>query len=221
MIINSNFRDYYDSSHGGWIDKTIVYNRKEEDIYDIILYKKYKKEIGYIGSDIQSTKIDGIKITKKFFIVGFCGKLYILFHYKKFNKNTNIIIEESFNYNKNNIELYIKNNDYSYRNKYYLNEIENVYNIFNNRNDNTLFLKYKTPIFIIKLHDDFSLRKDIKLNDIEFFKVKDSFSAYNDLEIFLSNILLTNEKENIEISDKDKIISKGFDYKFSFRKDKK
>jgi hypothetical protein len=37
MIINSNFRDYYDSSHGGWIDKTIVYNRKEELIKDDLL----------------------------------------------------------------------------------------------------------------------------------------------------------------------------------------
>lgn len=44
--------------------------------------------------------------------------------------------------------------------------------------------------------------------------------VYQDVSMFISNILVNKEKSDIVISDKDLIIGKGFDYKTSFRKEK-
>ena len=224
MIINSNFRDYYDTSNGGWLDKTIVYNRKEEDINDNRFLKRLKNNIDYIDSTTHSSRDNDIKTIKEFSLVGFCGKFYVLYHYKKYHTLTDEVIKESYNYNRENIDTYINDIDvskyYLKYNKYKLTKLENLYRNYNNKEDYTLFIKYKTPILFIDIYKFNIIKKDIKLNDIEFFKVKDSFTAYNDLEIFLSNVILTNEKEPLESTDKIKILSKGFDYKYSFRKEK-
>ena len=80
MIINSRFRDYYDSSNNGWIDKTVVYNRKEEDIVDELLARKLKEEFSYMHLNTRYDKKS--RLYHNFYIIGFCGKLYPLVNYK-------------------------------------------------------------------------------------------------------------------------------------------
>ena len=55
------------------------------------------------------------------------------------------------------------------------------------------------------------------LKDVEFYKVLDSFTAYQELDMFISGTLPQSTAMPIEISDKDKIPQHGFD-KWSFRK---
>lgn len=55
------------------------------------------------------------------------------------------------------------------------------------------------------------------LKDVEFYKVLDSFTAYQELDMFISGTLPQSTAMPIEIADKDKIPQHGFD-KWSFRK---
>jgi hypothetical protein len=58
------------------------------------------------------------------------------------------------------------------------------------------------------------------LKDIEFFKIKIPPDTFREIVTFISNVLTNPEKESPPLPNKLKIISKGFDYKTSFRKPK-
>src|SRR5208283_3990318 len=57
------------------------------------------------------------------------------------------------------------------------------------------------------------------LKDYEFYKVFDTYQAFQEIQMFIGGVLGNKEKEIIEVADKYKIAKHGFD-KFSFRKDK-
>lgn len=58
------------------------------------------------------------------------------------------------------------------------------------------------------------------LKEIEFYKKIDSFTAFQELSMFISGIMGGKSPCMIEISNDDKIAKHGFD-KYSFRKEKK
>ena len=43
--------------------------------------------------------------------------------------------------------------------------------------------------------------------------------AFQEIEMYISGVLGINNKPTVEISDKNKIVGRGFDLKYSFRKD--
>ena len=55
------------------------------------------------------------------------------------------------------------------------------------------------------------------LNEYQFYKVFDAFRAFQEIQMFIGNVL-TGEKKIIDIDDKYKITQHGFD-KWSFRKE--
>ena len=59
------------------------------------------------------------------------------------------------------------------------------------------------------------------LNNYKFFKAHDTFTAFQNLQSYISGVLGTKENDIIEVSNKSKIIKAGFDLKTSFRKEKK
>ena len=56
------------------------------------------------------------------------------------------------------------------------------------------------------------------LKDYEFYKVIDPFKAFTEIQMFISGVLGTGEKDIVEVEDKYKIAQHGFD-KWSFRKE--
>lgn len=54
----------------------------------------------------------------------------------------------------------------------------------------------------------------------DFFKIKDSFTMFMEVDQWVSGVLPQN-KETVVLSDKSKIVKAGFDLKMSFRKSKK
>jgi len=56
------------------------------------------------------------------------------------------------------------------------------------------------------------------LKDYEFYKIFDSYQAFQEIQMFISGVLGSKEKDIIMIEDKYKIASHGFD-KWSFRKE--
>lgn len=56
-----------------------------------------------------------------------------------------------------------------------------------------------------------------RLYEVEFQKAIDPYTAYMELDMFISGVLGKTGGEMVTISDKDKIYKHGFDYKYGFR----
>jgi hypothetical protein len=239
MLIISKRKDYYDGVAGTvGVDKTIVYNRQivEFDEIDAPVffqhkspYVKDRKENPFINlsyHDINKEYLNQYQYYG-FFIVGFCGKLYIgwkLYSEEpSYNPDTKVLNTE-FNYNFDQIKKIVKIDGY-------WGNIEENVNKIKNFNAVQLFRDLKTPVFIydgdynrIKIEKNYR-RNNTKfiinplLKDYEFYKMFNTFQAFQEIQMFLSGVLGSGEKEIIDVADKYKITQHGFDYKWSFRRE--
>jgi len=238
MLIISKKKDYYDGVVGTMgVDKTIVYNREVKEFTEYEFPEPFKRKVSdYYVKQVQPfLKLGGYNTNKSsnyqdynYFIVGFCGKLYIGWKLYTETKsaftNNNIITTITYDFDNVNEILDCK------RNGYYGNLSDHVKNVLD-YDPMYLFRELNTPIFIYDNDFNrtfigrFSKGRNPKfiinpnLNDYEFYKVFDSFQAFQEIQMFLGGVLGNHEKEIIEVADKYKIEQHGFD-KWSFRKEK-
>ncbi len=244
MLIISKRKDYYDGVVGTTgVDKTIVYDRQitefdEKEFPDLFKHKspymKDRKENPFINLSYHDINKEYLKQYQYygFFIVGFCGRLYIgwkLYHEEpnhdpdsKHFRPKNLITE--FNYDFDEVKKIIKIEGY-------WGNIEENVNKIKNFNAVQLFRDLKTPVFIYDGDynrtevNKYYRRNDIKfivnplLKNYEFYKMFDAFKAFQEIQMFLGGVLGSGEKEIIEVADKYKITQHGFDYKWSFRRE--
>lgn len=238
-IINHKHKDYYDGVAGTTgIDKTIVYDRKlidvdEKDIPAFFAKRRYfTKEKESSFHDLYS-----YNLTKKgretypaysHFVVGFCGKLYV--GWKLYNRGKEIhcysnevitTITYDFDYIKTIVEL-----------KHWGGLLlEDTVNYIRSSNAIQLFRDCNSPVFIYdgdfnrtsidkkvwgyKQNSKFFINPILK--DYEFYKIFDTFQAFQEISMFMGGVLGNKEKDIVEVADKYKIGQHGFD-KWSFRK---
>lgn len=58
------------------------------------------------------------------------------------------------------------------------------------------------------------------LKNIEFYKVMDSYTVYQELDMYISGTLSYPQNAMVEVSDEQKVLKHGFDPKYGFRKRK-
>ncbi len=234
MYIISKQKDYYDGVVGSvGIDKTIVYERVAQEIES---NKDYPKTIVELADGDSSTWWDtGLnryhvkKDQKKFdgncaFIVGFCGKLYVGWKFyreikRQFGYSSHWKTE--FTYDIDHASKYMETK--IGKNTFLQDHLKNIVDA----NVLDVFREYNTPAFVYDCdwsEDNFggnyrhSFVINPKLKDLQFYKVFDAFTAFQEISMFLGGVLGVGEKEIIEIEDKYKIGQHGFD-KWSFRKE--
>jgi hypothetical protein len=84
-----------------------------------------------------------------------------------------------------------------------------------------LCLEFQTPVFRIDKHQgQFLITKNIELKAIEFYKVMDPFTVYQEIDMFMSNVMANDDMPMSPMTDLEKVESHGFDKKISFRKGK-
>lgn len=220
-ILNTNFHDYYDSVQIHGQDKSLIYLRKRIEIpiekiknhppYKLYTYNKFNTEF---------------QVTQ--YIIGFCNKIYLC---TKLQKNQE---PPKFAYNLQEVEEFIASNykkkqiEIFYSEKWQRNSFQSpfsspkyknfkeTFELFQNIQNNYKHLFQNHPIFTI-------YSKKIIFNDclknFEFYKIFDSFSAFQEISMFLGNQAIPI-KPIPHIPDKIILEIKGFN-KFSFRKDKK
>jgi hypothetical protein len=71
--------------------------------------------------------------------------------------------------------------------------------------------KVKRKIYLQKWNGDF-------LNDLQFYKVKDAFSANQEISMFVGGVLPKPGANIVKLDNKERIQKAGFDFKTSFRK---
>jgi hypothetical protein len=234
-IIDKRRTDYYDGVVGTMgIDKTIVFERKEREIEPNNLNEIPKEFISKGYRDINPlANFDDFSLKHNCgfhkyspIIVGFCGKLYVgwkLFYKTKSNKLSNEETKIIITYNYDHVKHIIHNKSW------HLNLYDCI-NYIKNYDAMHIFRKFNTPTFIFDYNHnnvDWASERDINrmfyinpiLNTYSFYKVFDSFLAFQEIQMFISGVLGSNENQIIEIEDKYKIEQHGFD-KHSFRKDK-
>lgn len=238
MLIVSKHRDYYDSAVGLGIDKTIVYERhlKTIELPDDILLATTINYFEDFTSNYGS-RIPKNKYASGYFIIGFCGKLYIGFKFTKENNtnvpnplyNTKIIydIEEArkfFDFKKNeHKKWYWSGESNEERLNNFILKIKSIDPI-------EWFRKFNTPIFVIGNNNNVvnhnynsSSLKKVTINpilkDYDFAKKFDPYSAFQEIQMFISGVLGTNKDGvDIKMSEKQKVQQYGFDKKYGFRK---
>jgi len=230
MLIISKQKDYYDGVVGTMgVDKTIVYERHtkeyikrnefpKEFCYDMT--RGWKERSPELNVGITHLK-EGIEKYKRvnWFIVGFCGKLYI--GWKLWYREEDGLSGEwkyDISYDFDYVEPMIKISYMFHKPSDSVKKILN-YNAIN------IFREHHTPSFIYYEDDGYRVSRNEKfivnpiLKDFEFYKVFDSFTAFQEIQMFLGGVLGSGENDMVEISNKNKILKHGFDYKWSFRKE--
>ena len=234
MYIISKHKDYYDGVAGTTgIDKTIVYERETLEIVDNkeiprpfhIKRGMWNEENAFIN--IVSAEIDKKK-TKYYvdahcFIVGFCGKLYLgwkLTHISKgWDEEHSIPCDVRITdivYGYENVKEYLKT-------EYWRSNIEDNVRYVKSYDPIHVFREINAPVFVFN-GDNTAPRNSYAfiinpiLKDYGFYKVMDSFTAFQEISMFMGGVLGRGEKEILVVEDKYKIAQHGFD-KWSFRKE--
>jgi hypothetical protein len=148
------------------------------------------------------------------FIIGFCGKIYIGCYLFKLNDDN--VETREITYDVDLMKSIFRNNFYK--------SIDKINNILN-YDFNSIFHEINAPIFIrtyknryINNNDEFIINPILK--DYEFYSVFDSFSAFQEIQMYISGVICSNENKTLKIEDKYKIEQHGFD-KWSFRRESK
>lgn len=202
MLIVGGKRDYFDSIKTFGIDKTVIYNRKEERTI-------LKKGPGmYSGGFFHNDKFSATRI------IGFCGKLYPLLEKK------GLII-----YDKKEALKAVRNS----RSLWYDRELTACFSEYlNNPELLKIFVEKNTPVFIYGNYLDGKYEpgksKELiinpRLKNWGFQSVKDPVSAFQEIYMYISGVLGVPERPTVKISDKEMAKKKGHDGEFSFRKPK-
>jgi hypothetical protein len=240
MYIIAKRKDYYDGVVGTvGVDKTIVYDREPVEFEGEDMPQVFRKKSYYTSfrerEDNPFYKLGNSHIKKEYFhqfphhsyfIVGFCGKLYVGF--KLYNVNT-----ETSEYD-NVITTITYDKDYMvelFENKTFGGYFQDNLNHVLQFNALDWFRDMRTPCFVYDqvcdvTHIDLNHYRwnhnskffiNPLLKDYEFYKVFDSFQAFQEISMFMGGVLGKGEKEIVEVQDKYKIAQHGFD-KWSFRK---
>ena len=239
MYIIGKNKDYYDGVVGSMgIDKTIVYERKtiELDNGEKVpasifhhVFPEHTKNTAIIKlAGLNDLNKDGKKKYEGVdgFIVGFCGKLYFgwKFGYKKkvWNDNYERFDNEYFYdviYGYDNAKKYLDT-------RYWGRNYDDTHRDAMNFNPIEIFREFNVPVFIYDHHiwrkcgtQNTGVILNPILKEYEFYKVFDSFMAFQEISMFIGGVLGVGEKEIVEISNENKIVQHGFDKKWSFRKE--
>lgn len=230
MLIRSSFTDYYDGIAGTGVDRSIQYLRypkiiqADGNFFVDRLPAHFPDDLGevneYSYSDAEIARWN-LKETCNFHIIGFCGTHLVC----ATNPYSSIVY-----YGEKILGL-----DWSQKQQYRQPSdrqiVEDCLTRFHDRHDDRLFQQFGAPIF----HTSIAIRRSARdrsqlllsdfnvnpcLNELQFYKYKDTYSAFQLIQSYISGVLGTDSQPMVEISNNSKITKAGFDLKTSFRKGK-
>ena len=229
MRIISKFRDYYDCVQAMGQDSDTIYIRdKKEVVLDEFPFPTRNIRQPY-GSVYMSQ-----------FVIGFCGKIYPVvklsngyasYHDRRLPESCT-----KFCYNLAEIDAYYdkyvkkkevkeyqgtgsKWSSYTKRKEWkaYFEEYAKIQGQFED-----IFRTNNTPIFVAHYGGRYSNSEHTiiyngELKSMEFYRIFDTYTAFQEIAMYVGGILGMPSKPIPEVSDKDMVTAKGFN-KWSFRK---
>ncbi len=210
-----------------------------------MIYKRHPEEIDgkkYSGIpylSYYSNQIDVIWYKQT--TIGFCGKLYSCFEVNTFDNRLADTKESrktrKFCFDIEDIDHWVESNcKPSLVEAYHRKKYKSIWSSWNSRYGflkhfdefnkasnkfEHIFEEHRCPQFVTKIVDKkLKIVLNPLLKDFEFYRIFDPYQAYQEIAMFLGNF--AEPRKNIPpISDEIMLEAKGFDKKFSFRKEKK
>lgn len=225
MRIISSFKDYYDSAMGYGVDYDSVWLREEKEI---------KRGPGPRGP--RTYQHQNIDFKYSSHNIAFCGKLYGCVKVAKLKEGRPVIeaicykIEDidkfvEANFKKKQIKYYYEHNkssSFSYSRRAFESGM-----YYGNRKAFEFFFKEidkysedKVEKFLIENNTPICVDNQLNafLKDWEFYRVVDPYTAFQEIQMFFGR-LRSPERPIPYVSDADMLEAKGFDPKWSFRRE--
>ena len=238
MYIISKHKDYYDGVAGTeGIDKERIYIRKSQyvksNIPGIEIINKWKSQyflpqlncVNSYNSYITESKIKKNKKNKpdyyNWFIIGFCGKLYLGYFFKWNKLNEYDEDKLLITYDPETIRKHTIHNFQKTDLKLYLQKFQAALEYISNINVLDLFRTLNAPVFVFdpdcRLNKELSIDsewKDMQVNPLlktyEFAKAMPAYLAFQELSMFIGNVLIKPESIP-EIDQKYRLTQRGMD----------
>ena len=232
MRVGGKIHDYYDGALAYGRDESLYFDRETLEIKS-----KFPDELAALlknklGGSYWSDHFIIRTTYAKIGIIGFCGKLYPFIHLKtdEFPVIKLPVHDEYFfgNFDKLHelvfldpkmqvvrdslfeVSRFSRKNDYT--------RLLEAYNVLSEYASDEPFIRHNSPYFSITYgrYRDATMTLCPRLADFKFYKVKDPFTAFQEISMYLGGVIPRQVPEMINISDKDRIAQHGFD-KLSFR----
>ena len=223
MRIISKFKDYYDGAGASDLDPIPVYKRHSTEVTERNNLKKDNRDYGGTRISLSNnyTKAN-IENEVKTGIIGFCGTVYPYVLKERFVAYGNHTKTGfNFEYNPDNFMnmLYPENDKWGRQRqqmRYLMKWLDDVKKL------DFMFEKHNVPSFNMVskgIEAEWQIELNPRLADHCFYKVKDVYTAYQDIRVYLGNDLARDTEVEVPVGG-DKIVahSKGFN-KWSFRKE--
>ncbi len=138
---------------------------------------------------------------------------------KNYENNKKRILKQRIEYKEKNIDILKEYfTSYQYKDK----DQQQLYNIKYRLTHKNQISEYNKTYYEANIDhetniNEYVITKNPTLKDIQFQSIKDTFTCFQDVQTYISNVLVKKEV-NTKIADIDLLHSKGFD-KYSFRKE--
>jgi len=223
MKIISKFTDFYDSvgKKFSGIPGQQVWIREDTEISDVTVRNQIVSEIGLNRNLIGSQRVwsDRIELTIETILLGVGGRCVPLV---RVQRRDNVKIFEDFFYSFKSFT----SDDSIHLSGWKLAQIYDLFSKINLDIPMSVWNEIQTPLFLLKSDSYAYIPQKLPrlilnplLKDFKFFKFKDAFSTYQELDQFLSRITIPEEKHP-QVSDSVRLEKHGFDKRYGFRKRK-
>ena len=223
MKIHGGKKDYWDTALGYGVDPTLHYNRKEKELDYGNLKAALPTELTRFLDHNAGCGSWHRNIVDRF-VIGFCGRIFPCIYVERalFARGP---LEIHYLYDAENAiqVLDLKDLDHSSWFRRHWRGMDPLkakeFYSFTNSVHDEIFAEINAPIFTLKTKNgrDHIISTNPNLKELQFYKIVDSFTAFQEIAMYLSNQLVRRDKPD-EIADKYKISQHGFDPTYSFRK---
>lgn len=230
MLIISKFHDYYDTALAHGVDKACVYQRESK------FFNPPTNDLKPWGWPKRQWANE-----KEFLfqcVVGFAGKLFPMIlwtdtHYGMSQDFTQEGTQATFLYDMETCtelldEKYPEHRKiasarkYAHRWELDISDggIEAFFNTNTHRKYEGVFVEHKVPLFVAfaNWRGGNSLEGNTELKPIKFMKVRDPYTAFQEIHMFMSGVIGMADRDTAEVGNDDRITQRGFD-EWSFRKE--
>ena len=217
MKIHSDFRDYYDIGLSVGVDLLLHYNRKEKGIDVEEVRGMFPEET--INKVRYTCNSDGPDVQRV--LIGFCGTIYPCIRVIRSERDVDNL------YSPERLDTVFKltvpswgRPSENWERNHRKEQRERANFLVNRPRIDGLFLKIDAPIFIAYVergdrYQEVRITTNKILKPYDFAKVKDPFTAFQEISMYLGNELVKHDQPN-EIADEYRIAMHGYD-KHSFR----
>lgn len=209
MLIISDFKDYYDSATME-VEKSIVYRRERKEIN-----RKVIKPDGFWGFHLPNPGVE-----YRYIVAGFCGKTYM--GLMDLKEKVTVWGEEIYPYylEKRSAGITVTRRQ-ARSQKMAKGTLETLLKRHHDRESELIFMEERVPCWYTVLDTtvvrDPHLVLNPNLSELGFGKIEPAYHAFEKIRNFISERMVSPPMEAREMTDLEKVSSKGFDTKWSFR----